>query len=197
MNKQDIIESVRQQMPEARWRHTLGVIETAIRLARQYGANADKAELAAILHDCCKYWPVDRQAEVLREPGAPTGELRDVLDYDKELWHAPAGAILAARDYGVTDEEVLDAIRYHTTGRANMTMLDKIVCLADYIEPGRDFPGVHNIRELAEHSLEKALVAGFDSTIQFLLEKKKRIYPLTVISRNSLLCELAAGETNG
>jgi HD superfamily phosphohydrolase YqeK len=68
-----------------------------------------------------------------------------------------------------------------------MTLLDKIVCLADYIEPNRDFPGVNKIRQLAEHSLEKALVAGFDSTISFLLEKGQPIYPLTVLSRNALL----------
>jgi len=71
-----------------------------------------------------------------------------------------------------------------------MSLLDKIVCLADYIEPGRDFPGVHNIRELAQHSLEKALIAGFDSTIRFLLDQGKRVYPLTMLARNGLIQEL-------
>jgi predicted HD superfamily hydrolase involved in NAD metabolism len=190
MNKQDIASAVQKQMPEVRWRHTMGVTETSIQLAHKYGADEEKAELAAILHDCCKYWPIHNQAEALREQGARDDGLEDVLSYDKELWHAPAGAYIAKRDYAVGDEEVLDAIRYHTTGRAGMTLLDKIVCLADYIEPGRDFPGVHNIRELAEHSLEKALIAGFDSTIRFLLEKGKRIYPLTIRARNSLIQEI-------
>jgi predicted HD superfamily hydrolase involved in NAD metabolism len=191
MNKEQLMEAVRRQMPPARWRHTVGVTETAIRLAGRYGADEDKAELAAILHDCCKYWPVDRQAATLKERiDEVPDDLRDVLDYDKELWHAPAGAIIASRDYGVNDSDVLNAIRYHTTGRERMTLLDKIVCLADYIEPGRDFPGVHIIRELAEYSIEQALVAGFDSTVRFLLEKGKKIYPLTVIARNSLLKEL-------
>jgi len=190
MNKEDLMNRVREQMPEARWRHTVGVTETAIRLAGMYGADAAKAELAAILHDCCKYWPVNKQAETLRQGGPLPPDMIDVLDYDKELWHAPAGALIAAKEYGITDGEILDAICYHTTGRAKMTLLDKIICLADYIEPGRDFPGVHNIRELAEHSLEKALVAGLDSTIHYLLEKGKRVYPLTVISRNALLMEL-------
>src|SRR5690606_35476874 len=95
--------------------------------------------------------------------------------------------IIAQRDYGVQDPEVLDAIRWHTSGRIGMTKLDKIVCLADYIEPGRDFPGVDKIREFAEHNLDKALLAGFDTTIVFLTEQGKTIYPTTVLARNDLV----------
>lgn len=190
MKREDIIESVRSQMPERRWQHTLGVMETAIKLAGRYGADPDKAELAAILHDVCKYWPVEEQARIIREHGLPA----DLLDYDKELWHAHAGAFVAKDRYGVADEEVLDAIRYHTSGRERMTLLDKVVCLADYIEPGRDFPNVNNIREIAEHSLEKALIAGFSGTIAFLLERGKKIYPLTMQARNSLIDEVKLKE---
>ncbi|WP_284638645.1 bis(5'-nucleosyl)-tetraphosphatase (symmetrical) YqeK [Paenibacillus silviterrae] len=190
MKREELIESVRFQMPPKRWEHTLGVMQTAVKLAGQYGADPEKAELASILHDVCKYWPVEEQAKALRDVSDPG----DWLDYDKELWHAPAGAIVAKERYGVTDEDVLHAIRYHTSGRIGMSLLEKIVCLADYIEPGRDFPGVNNIREIAEHSVEKALVAGFDGTISFLLEKGKRIYPLTVLARNGLIEEIQAAE---
>jgi predicted HD superfamily hydrolase involved in NAD metabolism len=187
LTREQLMEAVRAQMPERRWQHTLGVMETAVKLAKRYGADPAKADLAAILHDVCKYWPVEKQADaVRRSPELP----QDMLDYDKELWHAPAAAAVARSEYGVTDPEVLDAILYHTSGRERMTLLDKIVCLADYIEPGRDFPNVHKIRELAEHSVEKALVAGFDSTISFLLQQGKRIYPLTVLARNGLIMEL-------
>jgi len=106
----------------------------------------------------------------------------------------PVGALTAEKLFGVTDLEVLDAIRYHTSGREGMTLMDKIVCLADYMEPGRDFPGVHKIRELAQHSVEKALIAGFDSTISYLLEQGKRIYPLTVAARNDLLLYIREAE---
>ncbi|MCZ8518669.1 MULTISPECIES: bis(5'-nucleosyl)-tetraphosphatase (symmetrical) YqeK [Paenibacillus] len=190
MKREELMESVRSQMPEKRWIHTLGVMETAVLLAERFGADPAKADLAAILHDVCKYWRVDEQARVIRENGLP----QDLLGYDKELWHAHAGAWVAQSQYGVEDEEVLDAIRYHTSGRESMTLLDKVVCLADYMEPGRDFPGVHNIRENAEHSLEKALLAGFDGTISFLLEKRKRVYPLTLAARNGLIMELEAAE---
>jgi len=190
MKRDELMAAVSGQMPERRWKHTMGVMESAVRLAAKYGADPEKAELAAILHDVCKYWPVDRQAEAVRQSGRDL----DVLAYEKPLWHAHAGAFVAKRDYGVTDEEVLDAIRWHTSGRERMTLLDKIICLADYIEPGRDFPGVDRLRELAESSLEGALLAGFDGTIRVLLEQRKTIYPLTVLTRNALLKEI---ESNG
>lgn len=186
MNLDVLREAARNQMPEKRWQHTLGVVETAVRLAKRYGADPAKAELAALLHDYAKAWPVKRQEQVIREQGLP----QELLDYDKELWHAHVGAWAVRTEHGIADEEVLDAIRYHTSGRERMTLLDKIVCLADYIEPGRDFPGVARIRELAENSLEEALVAGFDSTIRHLLDQGKRIFPMTVIARNALLAEI-------
>lgn len=183
MDKQALIESVRSGMPERRWLHVQGVIDTSIVLAERFGADSRKAELAAILHDLAKFWPVDRMEAYIREEGVDLA----VLDYDKELWHAAAGAWSAVKDYGIDDPEILAAVRYHTSGREGMTLLDRVVCLADYMEPSRDFPGVDRIRELALSDLDAALAAGFDSTIRFLLEKGKRIYPLTVAARNDLL----------
>jgi predicted HD superfamily hydrolase involved in NAD metabolism len=185
MDHEALIASVSAQMPQRRWVHTQGVMDTAVRLAGRYGADPAKANLAAILHDVAKYWPVERMEAAIREEGLHTG----VLDYDKELWHAHAGAYVASRDYGVEDQQVLDAIRYHTSGRVSMTLLDKVVWLADLIEPGRNFPGVDAIRAMAEHNLNGALIAGFDTTLMFLVEKKKQIYPLTVLARNALLAE--------
>ncbi|MNI92120.1 putative nicotinate-nucleotide adenylyltransferase [compost metagenome] len=97
------------------------------------------------------------------------------------------GAFVAERDYEITDAEVLGAIRYHTSGREGMSLLEKIVCLADYIEPGRDFPGVDEIRRLSKVSLEEGLIAGFDSTISLLLQKRRIVFPLTVLARNDLV----------
>lgn len=181
-----VMESVRLQMPEKRWQHTIGVRDTAMKLAEQYGANPCQAEWAAVLHDLAKYWPVEKQRQTLID----AGEQEPWLHYDKPLWHAPAGAITAERDYRVTDQAILDAIRYHTSGRPGMTVLDKVICLADYIEPGRVFPGVERLRELAETSLEAALVASFEGTISQLMGHGARIFPLTVLARNSLLEEL-------
>lgn len=187
-SREQLIKAVSSQMPEKRWIHTQGVMETAVKLAEQYGADPEKADVAAILHDVAKYWPVVQLEEVLVDNGLH----RDLLEHDKQLWHAEVGAIVAERDYGITDQEVLDAIRYHTYGRVNMTLLEKVVCLADYIEPSRDFPGVNNIRELAHYSLEEALLAGFDSTISFLVSRKQIIYPPTLLTRNDLIKQLEA-----
>ncbi|MNI65978.1 putative nicotinate-nucleotide adenylyltransferase [compost metagenome] len=155
-------------------------------LAERFGGDPVKADLAALLHDLAKFWPIEKQEAVMKD-----NELNpELLEYDKQLLHAEVGAFIAKRDYGIEDKEVLDAVRYHTSGRVGMTKLDKIVCLADYIEPGRSFPGVEKIRELAEHHLEEALIAGFDSTITFLVEKRKQIFPLTVLSRNDLIRQL-------
>ncbi|CAN7484329.1 bis(5'-nucleosyl)-tetraphosphatase (symmetrical) YqeK [Paenibacillus sp. LjRoot56] len=183
MKREDLMAAVKEQMPERRWQHTLGVMETSVMLAERFGGDAVKADVAAILHDYCKYWPTGEQAKIIRENDLP----QDLLVFDKELWHSHAGAFIAKTQFGIDDEEILDAIRYHTSGREQMTLLDKIVCLADYMEPGRDFPGVETIRELAKTSLERALIAGFDSTINFLISKGKRIYPLTILTRNDLL----------
>lgn len=183
MITEELQQQVKEQMPEKRWIHTLGVIECSIALAERYGANPSSAELAALLHDYCKSWPIEKQRQVLVEHQM-TG---DLLHYNKSMWHAPAAAAVARYDLGIEDEEVLGAIRYHTSGRENMSLLEKVVCLADYIEPGRHFPGVDKIREKAQESLEAALLMGFDSTVTFLLEMQEKIYPLTILARNDLI----------
>ena len=186
LTRDELIQSVSSQMPEKRWRHTEGVMQSAVLLAKRYGADPVKADLAAILHDVAKYWPSERQEQLLRDKALND----ELLLYDKPLWHAEIGAYVAQAEYGIDDEEVLNAIRYHTSGRVGMTLLEKIICLADYIEPGRDYPGVDHIRRLAETSVEAALVAGFDSTINLLVARRQIIYPLTVLSRNDLVKQL-------
>ncbi|AOZ91769.1 bis(5'-nucleosyl)-tetraphosphatase (symmetrical) YqeK [Paenibacillus crassostreae] len=187
-SRDELIEAVSAQMPAKRWQHTQGVMESAVKLAEQYGADPEKADLAAILHDVAKYWPIEKLKDVLEEHQSSS----ELLLYNKQLWHAEVGAIVANHDYGITDLEVLDAIRYHTSGRIGMTLLDKVVCLADYIEPGRDFPGVNNIRKLANDSLEEGLLAGLDSTISLLVSRREIIFPLTVLARNDLIKQLEA-----
>ncbi|GGG09364.1 hypothetical protein GCM10010912_62350 [Paenibacillus albidus] len=182
-SREQLIEAVSAQMPDKRWKHTLGVMESSITLAERYGADPVRAETAAILHDVAKYWPVDRMREVIEQNGLSL----ELLKHDKQLWHAEVGAFVAERDYGITDAEVLDAIRFHTSGREGMGLLEKVVCLADYIEPGRDFPGVEHIRQKALNSLEEGLIAGFDSTISLLLAKRRIVFPLTVLARNDLV----------
>jgi len=182
-SREALIEAVAAQMPDKRWKHTLGVMESSVKLAGRYGADPRRAETAAILHDVAKYWPVEHMRKIIEDNHLS----QELLLHDKQLWHAEVGAFVAEQEYGITDPEVLDAIRYHTSGREGMGLLEKIVCLADYIEPGRDFPGVERIRKLSKASLEEGLIAGFDSTISLLLEKRRVVFPLTVLARNDLV----------
>ncbi|WP_100331641.1 bis(5'-nucleosyl)-tetraphosphatase (symmetrical) YqeK [Bacillus xiapuensis] len=182
MNRNQALELVKEQLTEHRYQHTLGVAETAVKLAHQFGADPQKAEIAAIFHDYAKFRPKEEMAAIIR------AEKMDprLLSFHPELWHAPVGACLVQKEAGIEDEEILDAIRYHTSGRTGMTLLEKIIYLADYIEPGRHFPGVEEVRALAEEHLDAALIQAVKNTIQFLMKKNQPIFPDTVDMYNDL-----------
>ncbi|WP_075982371.1 bis(5'-nucleosyl)-tetraphosphatase (symmetrical) YqeK [Bacillus massilinigeriensis] len=183
MNRETALKLVKEQLTEHRYQHTIGVMETAIQLAQKYGVDEKKAELAAIFHDYAKFRPKEEMKAIIEKEQMPA----DLLDYNSELWHAPVGAYLAEKEAGISDKEILDAIRYHTSGRKGMTILEKIIYLADYIEPGRHFPGVEEVRELARHDLDKALIKSIQNTIVFLMKKNQPVYPETFITYNDLV----------
>lgn len=183
MDRNEALRIVKGQLPERRFKHTVGVMETAVALAKLYGADEKKAELAAIFHDYAKYRPREEMEKVILEENLP----RDLLEHNIELWHAPVGAVLVEKETGISDEDILNSIRYHTTGRAGMTLLEKIIFLADYIEPGRNFPGVDEVRALARENLDLAMIKALANTISFLLEKKQLIYPDTIHTYNDLI----------
>ncbi|MGN1400328.1 MAG: bis(5'-nucleosyl)-tetraphosphatase (symmetrical) YqeK [Bacillus sp. (in: firmicutes)] len=186
MNREQALEIAKQHLPEKRFIHTVGVMDTAVVLAERFGADSEKAALAAIFHDYCKYRPLPEMKQVIEEEGLPS----DLLAFHSELWHGPAGSVLAKKEYGITDEEVLSAIRYHTTGRAGMSLLEKIIFLADYIEPGRDFSGLDEVRRWAEINLDKAVLMALKNTIIFLASKQASIYPDTFYAYNELLIKV-------
>lgn len=186
MEREEALKLVKVQLTDHRYQHTLGVMETAIALAKQYGGDEQKAELAAIFHDYAKFRPKDEMKEIIIEQGFP----QNLLEFNSELWHAPAGAYLAEKEAGIIDPEVLEAIRFHTSGRPGMTLLDKIIYLADYIEPGRHFPGVEEVRNVAKENLDKALIMAVKNTIIFLLKKNQTVYPETFYTYNDLIRKL-------
>lgn len=183
MKREKALAIVKEQLTEHRYKHTLGVMETAIKLAKKYGADEKKAELAAIFHDYAKFRDKAEMKTIIQEQGmAP-----ELLEYNSELWHAPVGAYLVAKEAGITDPDILEAIRYHTSGRPNMTLLEKIIYLADYIEPGRHFPGVEEVREMAQQDLDKALIQALKNSMAFLMRKNQRVFPLTFHTYNDLI----------
>jgi predicted HD superfamily hydrolase involved in NAD metabolism len=192
MEQRKALEIVKAQLTDKRYQHTLGVMETAIHLAKKYGEDDKKAELAAIFHDYAKFRPVEEMKRIIAEQGYD-GKL---LHYNPELWHAPVGAYLVEKEAGVKDQEILDAIRFHTSGRENMTLLDKIIYVADYIEPGRSFPGVEEARKLAEMDIDEALIYAVCNTIVFLMNKNQAVYPDTFAMYNDLILK-KAGTYNG
>ncbi|AIC94029.1 bis(5'-nucleosyl)-tetraphosphatase (symmetrical) YqeK [Shouchella lehensis] len=170
---------VRRHLPEKRFKHTVGVRDTAIRLAKHYYVDEKKAELAAIVHDLCKYFDTDEMKQGL----ATVGE-NHWAACGSELLHAPYGAMYVEKELGIKDNEVLQAIRSHTTGRAAMSPLEQVIFVADYIEPNRSFVGVDQARKYATVSLDTACLFSLTNTIQYLLSKRSPIHPYTVEAYN-------------
>ena len=174
---------VKKQLTEHRYEHTLGVMETAVALAEKYGADKKKAELAAIFHDYAKFRDKEEMKSIIQEQQLGN----ELLQFNSELWHAPVGAYLAEKEAGITDPEVLDAIRYHTSGRPKMTILEKVVYLADYIEPGRHFPGVEEVRDMARKGSRPSFIQAIKNTVHFLLKRNQCVFPLTILTYNDLI----------
>jgi len=178
---EEIRKRLRQMLSEKRYSHSLGVMEASKRLAAKYGADVEKAELAGLIHDCARDLTVD---ETFSYCGKYNIKIDDFLKKNPQLLHGMVGAHLARDIFSVRASDVLAAVENHTMGREGMDKLSSIVFVSDYIEDGRNFPGVEEIRRIAEVSLEKAIVACLDCTISYLVRKGMAIHPQTVITRN-------------
>ena len=163
--------------------HVMGVEEEAVKLAKFWGADPELARHAAILHDCTKYLNLKEQLKLCEKYGVV---LDDLERQAVKLLHAKTGACIARYVFGEPDE-VYEAIFWHTTGKDNMTLLDKILYLADYIEPNRDFDGVEQLRKLAYTDLDQALFLGVDSSIREMEERGYLIHSNTRRARQFLL----------
>ena len=162
--------------------HVLGTEQEAIRLAERYGADVEKARVGALLHDCTKKLDLPEQLALCERYGIPLDELeRQTL----KLLHAKTGAAIARDVFGV-DEEIYNAILWHTTGRAGMTLLEKILYLADYIEPSRDFPGVDKLRTVCYKDLDAGLLMGLEMTIGEMNALGSPVHRATIEARDAL-----------
>ncbi|MCA0171796.1 bis(5'-nucleosyl)-tetraphosphatase (symmetrical) YqeK [Bacillus sp. RAR_GA_16] len=188
MNRTEALKMVKPHLTEHRYVHTIGVTDTAVELAEKYGADPQRTEIAAVFHDYAKFRPKDEMRQIILEQSLK----KDLLEYSPELWHAPVGAYLVRREIGIEDEEILNAIKYHTSGRPNMTLMEKCVFIADYIEPGRSFPGVDEVREVVQKDLDQAIALSLRNTVQFLMKKNQPVYPATFLTYNSIVNSLNA-----
>ncbi|PYZ94221.1 phosphohydrolase [Salipaludibacillus keqinensis] len=184
MNEKKAFETVRHSLKPRRFEHTERVVEQATKLAEKYGGDFKKIRMAAILHDYAKYRPTEEMRQkVMKNSTLPMR----LLDYGDELLHSFVGAVYVKEELDIKDEVILSAIRYHTTGRAGMTLEEKIVFLADYIEPGRTFPEAAEARKLAEDDLDLACLASLKNTIIHLSNKSLAIYPDTFEAYNDFV----------
>ncbi len=181
MDKQFFDGEIKRRLSPRRYQHSLGVAKAAVRLAERYGADPEQAELAGILHDITKETDPADQLQMIRDFGIM---LDTVEQSSYKLLHAISGCCLVQTAYGIRDAEVLQAIRFHTTGRAGMTLLEKVVYIADFISDERDYDGVEQMRRKAGESLEAALHEGLSYTIRDLAGRGLPIHLNTVEAFN-------------
>ena len=148
---------LRSRMNEHRYAHSLNVAERAVFLAKKYGADQEKAEFAGLIHDICKGIPNEEQLAIIKNAGIMLDE--DTLK-SPALWHSIAGAIYSEHEIGVSDKDVLNAVRYHTSGRGNMSILEKVVYMADLTSAERNYPDAEYTRNLTDYSLDEGIAYG-------------------------------------
>lgn len=188
--KTDYEKLIRERLKPKRAEHSIRVAETAVLLAKQFGADPDKAYTAGLLHDYAKAVSENDLLVIAKKESL----IRDVCEYmAPHLLHGPVGAWLLRTDGIIADEEVLQAVASHTIGHANMTLLEKIIFVADYIEPGRKTPGVEKVRKISYDNLDAGIVACLDGTISWLLQSNAVIHPDAIRLRNELLPQVRKG----
>lgn len=180
---EEIRNKLKSSMSERRYRHSLGVADEAKRLAAVYDADEEKAYLAGLVHDCAKEIAPDIQIKMCADLNIA---LDDIMKLNTGLIHGPLGAETARRDYGICDEEILGAIRWHTIGKAGMTVLEKIVYIADMTEKNRDFNGVKELREAVDTDLDEAILLSISQHMNFLAQRKSVIHPNMILLWNDL-----------
>ncbi len=186
MTIKELKSTLKARLQGKRYEHSVKVMETAVALARLYGADKQSAAVAGLLHDYAK----NLSPEELRQAAVSMNlELDDVISRHMMLAHGPVGAALVQRDLGITDSSILNAIRFHTYGRTGMDKLEKIIYLADFIEPGRKFKGAEELRKVAQENLDKAVLMALESSIAYLLGSDRLMHPNTLYARNELIIE--------
>ena len=187
IDTKQIIEKLNTMLKPKRLEHSINVAKCAIKLSEIYGYDKEKAYLAGLVHDCAKYFTKEQIDSYVEKYNI---EL-DPLEVDNiALSHSIIGSFAIQDVFNIQDMDIINAVRYHTTGRENMSILEKIIFMADMIEEGRSFPGVDHLRELSfNKQLDKALITSFNNTIKFVIDNDQLIHPRSVKARNYLMQE--------
>ena len=181
LTREELLAKLSVKLSSKRLKHMIGVEATALALAEHYGLDSDKAGLAALLHDYAK----EESDQVFLDLIDHYQLGDDLKKWGNNVWHGLLGVYIIKDELGLTDSDILQAIERHTVGASDMTDLDKVVYIADYIEPNRDFPGVETARSLAYQSLDEAVAYATARTIGHLVSKGLSIYPQTLDTYNA------------
>lgn len=173
-------------MGDFRYEHSVNVSKEAKKLARLYGANEEKAQLAGILHDITKEMPKEEQLQIIVDSGII---LDNVQKNAPKLWHGISGSIYVQQNLCIDDEDILNAIRYHTTGRANMSLLEKIIFIADFTSEERTYSGVATMRKKSRKSLDEAMLYAYKFTFKDLSKREIAIHPDEVACYNDIILQ--------
>lgn len=187
MTLEGMKKRLRQELTPSRYKHSIEVMNESVKLAKHYGVDVEKAEIAGLLHDCAKQIKSEDAMQIVKKHDIILDEIQK---NSPSLHHGILGPVIAYEIYGVTDKEILDAIYWHSTGKAGMTPLEKIVFVADYIEPGRKFDNIIKARKIAYEDLNRSILMLADLTIAQVILKKGLLHPETINARNYALSQL-------
>ena len=181
IERAELLEKVASDMSEKRFKHVLGVEKSAIELAERYGYDTEKAGLAGLIHDYAKEISDQEFLDLIDKYNLDP----ELKKWGNNVWHGMVGIYKIQEDLGVTDKEILRSIETHTVGSGAMSLLDKIIYVADYIEPGRRFPLVEEARVVAKESLDKAVAYETVHTVEHLAHQAFPIFPQTIETYNA------------
>ncbi|MEG2080531.1 MAG: bis(5'-nucleosyl)-tetraphosphatase (symmetrical) YqeK [Oscillospiraceae bacterium] len=182
----EFLEEIKKRLTKARFYHSLNVADEAKKLAEFYGADKEKAFTAGLVHDIMKDTDKNEQLRILEKNGI---SLTNTEKDNPKLWHAISGAVFLEKELNVTDKEIISAVRFHTTGKENMTLLEKIIYIADYIAADRNYQGIEIMREKAYKSLELAMLEGLSFTITYNIKKAVSIHEDSIKCYNEIVRE--------
>lgn len=184
MDRDYYLSVIKNRMGERRYIHSVNVSKAAVKLAEIYGVDTEKSELAGILHDSCKEIEKPSMLQIIADGGII---LDDTSKKSSKLWHAIAGSVYVRDTLGIKDEDIINSIRYHTTGRANMSMLEKIIFTADFISDERNYNGIEIMREKAYRDIDEAMLYGLQFTISNLAQNAMPIHRDAIDCYNEIL----------
>lgn len=184
MNLDEYKNLIKSKMSEHRFVHSVNVSKEARKLAKIYGADAEKATIAGILHDITKEMPVEEQLKIITDSGII---LDNVQKNAPKLWHGISGSIYIKENLDINDADILNAIRYHTTGRAGMSLLEKIIFVADFTSQERTYKGVSTMRKKSRKTLDEAMLYGFKFTFSDLSKRELAIHPDELACYNEIV----------